>query len=42
LEIRALLQRVRASIHGVETAMTLDSDEPPDSDDFFILDDLTP
>jgi len=41
-EVRALLQRVRASIHLVETAMRADRDEPADSDDFFILDDVTP
>jgi hypothetical protein len=40
-EVRALLQRVRASIDMVETAMKMD-DERVDSDDFFILDDITP
>jgi hypothetical protein len=41
-EIHALLQHVRASIHVVEAAMNTDGDAPGDSDDFFILDDITP
>jgi hypothetical protein len=41
-DIRALLQRVRASIHVVETAMNTDGDALGHSDDFFILDDITP
>jgi CRISPR/Cas system type I-B associated protein Csh2 (Cas7 group RAMP superfamily) len=42
-DVRALIQRVRASIGLVEIAMTSTGRQDPDTaDDFFILDDVTP